>query len=92
MSVANIYVEQSYLCDVYSWHGYPKGVHGEGQRKNVCVYIYVDVMVTPCVFMKVDMDSWHSQDWLLMEHFGGPVAYLLDLVYRMILKGHDQQV
>ena len=24
----------------------------------------VDVMVIPCVFMKVDMDSSHSQDWL----------------------------
>ena len=28
------------------------------------------------------MDSSHSQDWLLMEHVGGPVAYLLDLDYR----------
>ena len=28
------------------------------------------------------MDSSHSQDWLLMEHVGGPVAYLLNLVYR----------
>ena len=36
----------------------------------------VDVMVIPCVFMRVDMDSSHSQDWLLMEHFGGPVACL----------------
>ena len=39
----------------------------------------VDVMVTPCVFMRADMDSSHPQGWLLMEHFGGPVAYLLDL-------------
>ena len=43
----------------------------------------VDVMVTPCVFMRVDMDSRHSQGWLLMEHFGGPVAYLLDLFYQL---------
>ena len=24
----------------------------------------VDIMVIPCMFMKVDMDSSHSQDWL----------------------------
>ena len=43
----------------------------------------VDVMVIPCVFMRVDMDSRHSQDWLLMEHFGGLVVYLLHLGYHL---------
>ena len=42
----------------------------------------VDVVVIPWVFMRVDMDSSHSQGWLLMEHFGGPVTYLLDLGYQ----------
>ena len=52
------------------------------ERTCACTYVYVNVVVIPCVFMRVDMDSSHPQDWLLMEHVGGPVAYLLDLVYR----------
>ena len=31
--------------------------------------------------MRVDMDSSDPQGWLLIEHVGGPVAYLLNLVY-----------
>ena len=53
---------------------------------NYCLaqsYLFdVDVVVIPWVFMRVNMDSSHSQDWLLMERVGGPVAYLLDLGYQ----------
>ena len=79
MSVANILNSLTCVMCIVDMDTPRVFMERDRERMCACTYVYVDVVVIPWVFMRVDMDSSHSQGWLLIEHVGGPVAYLLDL-------------